>query len=191
MRVFFATRKLCQRLRGEEEKELPLTNPKNSASEGDVVDLSECHFGVCWCWTTSFMISENCDLVSCSVKTGERYSPVVPHYVLWKLLCVYRSISHFMVVTESEFLLVDPDKSKIGWGKVHFISFLQVCGKPSPYGSAYIMGILVHCITHRMWMCQLTLPTAVLCSSLSTAIMGLASDQLCQRNSSLRITFDV
>ena len=31
-----------------------------------------------------------------------------------------------MVVTESEFLLVDPDKSKIGWGVVHFISFLQV-----------------------------------------------------------------
>ena len=31
-----------------------------------------------------------------------------------------------MVVTESEFLLVDPDKNKIGWGVVHFIAFLQV-----------------------------------------------------------------
>ena len=31
-----------------------------------------------------------------------------------------------MVVTDSEFLLVDPDKEKIGWGVVHFISFLQV-----------------------------------------------------------------
>ena len=41
-------------------------------------------------------------------------------------LSVCRSVSHFMVVTESEFLLVDPDKSKIGWGVVHFISFLQV-----------------------------------------------------------------
>lgn len=37
-----------------------------------------------------------------------------------------RSVAHFMVVTESEFLLVDPDKTKIGWGVVHFIAFLQV-----------------------------------------------------------------
>lgn len=37
-----------------------------------------------------------------------------------------RSTSQFMVVTETEFLLVEPDKSKIGWGVVHFISFLQV-----------------------------------------------------------------
>ena len=46
MRVFFATRRLCQRLQGQEEKELPLTDPNNSASEGDIVDLSEC---VCVC----------------------------------------------------------------------------------------------------------------------------------------------
>ena len=46
MRVFFATRRLCQRFRGEREKELPLTDPSNSASEGDVVDLSEC---LCLC----------------------------------------------------------------------------------------------------------------------------------------------
>lgn len=31
-----------------------------------------------------------------------------------------------MVVTETEFLLVDPDKTKLGWGVVHFIGFLQV-----------------------------------------------------------------
>ena len=31
-----------------------------------------------------------------------------------------------MVVTESEFLLVDPHRSRIGWGVVHFIAFLQV-----------------------------------------------------------------
>ena len=31
-----------------------------------------------------------------------------------------------MVVTETEFLLVDPDKSRLGWGIVHFIAFLQV-----------------------------------------------------------------
>ena len=44
-----------------------------------------------------------------------------------ELVCVCRTVSHFMVVTESEFLLVDPARSKIGWGTVHFISFLQVC----------------------------------------------------------------
>lgn len=41
MRVFFATRRLCQQLQEQQEKELPLTDPKNSASEGDVVDLSK------------------------------------------------------------------------------------------------------------------------------------------------------
>lgn len=41
MRVFFATRRLCQQLQRQQEKELPLTNPNNSASEGDIVDLSE------------------------------------------------------------------------------------------------------------------------------------------------------
>lgn len=43
MRVFFATRRLCQRLQEQQENELPLTDPKNSASEGDVVDLSKSH----------------------------------------------------------------------------------------------------------------------------------------------------
>ena len=37
-----------------------------------------------------------------------------------------RSSHHFMVVTETEFLLVDPDKTKMGWGVIHFIAFLQV-----------------------------------------------------------------
>lgn len=37
-----------------------------------------------------------------------------------------------MVVTETEFLLVNPDKVKLGWGMVHFISFLQVRLNPSP-----------------------------------------------------------
>ena len=31
-----------------------------------------------------------------------------------------------MVITETEFLLVNPDKTKLGWGVVHFIAFLQV-----------------------------------------------------------------
>lgn len=31
-----------------------------------------------------------------------------------------------MVVTETEFLLVNPDRAKLGWGVVHFIAFLQV-----------------------------------------------------------------
>ena len=31
-----------------------------------------------------------------------------------------------MVVTDTEFLLVNPDKTKLGWGVVHFIAYLQV-----------------------------------------------------------------
>ena len=31
-----------------------------------------------------------------------------------------------MVVTETEFLLVNPDRAKLGWGVVNFIAFLQV-----------------------------------------------------------------
>ncbi|XP_064406876.1 protein CLEC16A-like isoform X2 [Halichondria panicea] len=49
----------------------------------------------------------NCDLVACVVTIGEKAS------------------NHFMVVTETEFLLVDPDKTRLGWGIIHFIAFLQ------------------------------------------------------------------
>lgn len=31
-----------------------------------------------------------------------------------------------MLVTESEFMLLDPDKSQVGYGIVKFIAFLQV-----------------------------------------------------------------
>lgn len=31
-----------------------------------------------------------------------------------------------MLVTESEFMLLDPDKSQVGYGVVKFIAFLQV-----------------------------------------------------------------
>ena len=33
---------------------------------------------------------------------------------------------HFMVVTDTEFLLVDPHKTRLGFGVIHFIAFLQV-----------------------------------------------------------------
>ena len=39
---------------------------------------------------------------------------------------VDKTTNHFMVVTETEFLLVDPDKTRLGWGVIHFIAFLQV-----------------------------------------------------------------
>ncbi len=56
-----------------------------------------------------FLAIDNCDLVACTVTIGDKMS------------------NHFMVVTETEFLLVDPDKTKLGWGIIHFIAFLQVC----------------------------------------------------------------
>jgi protein CLEC16A len=108
MRVFFATRWLCQQLQRQEEKELPLTDPSNSASQGDIVDLN------------------NCDLVSCSVTIGEK------------------SNAHFMVVTENEFLLVNPDHSKIGWGIVHFISFLQDVDVATDPANSCTLFITVH-----------------------------------------------
>ena len=37
-----------------------------------------------------------------------------------------RRSHHFMVITDTEFLLVNPDKTRLGWGIVHFIAFLQV-----------------------------------------------------------------
>ena len=51
--------------------------------------------------------------------------------VLRRMYFLYRTIQRFMVVTETEFLLVDPDKKKLGWGVVHFIAFLQVTTAPN------------------------------------------------------------
>ena len=128
MRVFFAVRMLSQQMSGTEERELPLTLPSNSGQVGDVVDLSEWVYilFVMWitrisyessmrsnCWQyvlkLCFLALDNCDLVACTVTIGDKMS------------------NHFMVVTETEFLLVDPDKTKLGWGIIHFIAFLQVC----------------------------------------------------------------
>ncbi len=41
MRVFFAVRRLSQELSHGEELDLPLTMPSNSATVGEIVDLSE------------------------------------------------------------------------------------------------------------------------------------------------------
>lgn len=41
MRVFFAVRSLTQELSDSEERDLPLTMPSNSATVGEIVDLSE------------------------------------------------------------------------------------------------------------------------------------------------------
>ena len=57
---------------------------------------------------------------------GTSKSHLLLFHCLISAVDLCRSVSHFMVVTDSEFLLVDPDRSKIGWGIVHFISFLQV-----------------------------------------------------------------
>ena len=37
-----------------------------------------------------------------------------------------KTTHHFMVFNDTEFLLVDPHKTKMGCGVVHFIAFLQV-----------------------------------------------------------------
>ncbi len=40
--------------------------------------------------------------------------------------CTCRYIERFLVVTESEFILVEPDTNQLGCGIVKFIAFLQV-----------------------------------------------------------------
>ena len=50
----------------------------------------------------------NCDLVSCKLVLNEK------------------TTQHFLVFKDTEFILVDPHKSKLGAGIVHFIAFLQV-----------------------------------------------------------------
>ena len=54
--------------------------------------------------------------------------PLAPHdLVMCKVASGEMEEEHFMMVTDLEFLLVDPHKSKLGIGVVHFIAFLQVC----------------------------------------------------------------
>ena len=40
--------------------------------------------------------------------------------------CTHRVSSRFMLVTDNEFMLVEPDKSRLGCGVITFIAFLQV-----------------------------------------------------------------
>ena len=113
-------------------------------------------------------------------------------YEAW-CVCMCRTVSHFMVVTESEFLLVDPARSKIGWGIVHFISFLQVCW--ALLGSVALLAreertvLSLVMFVHRMWMWPLTQPTAALSSSQCTATPAPAGGPPSLPGSSLRTTF--
>lgn len=81
MRVFFATRRLCQRLQEQQEKELPLTDPKNSASEGDIVDLSKSHCQVpvlCLIVFVSFKIIVTLCPVLSQLGTSEYHRRTIP-----------------------------------------------------------------------------------------------------------------
>ena len=48
------------------------------------------------------------------------------YYYLFIIIINYSVTDRFMLVTESEFMLLDPDKSQLGYGVVKFIAFLQV-----------------------------------------------------------------
>lgn len=109
MRVFFAIRDFSQTLNEEQETRLPLTPYTTSVVTEDIVDTT------------------NCDLVLCSVVTGEK--------------CDER----FMMVTDSEFILVNPDKSKLGCGVVKFIAFLQdVDISPDPADNCSLFIVAHH-----------------------------------------------
>lgn len=61
-----------------------------------------------YCMFCNPLCSGNFDIVSCTKISGDE------------------TTQHFMVVNDTEFLLVNPYKSRLGYGVVHFITFIQV-----------------------------------------------------------------
>lgn len=57
-----------------------------------------------------FIISDNSDLISCTVITKDG-----------------QKIKGFMVIDPLQLILVDPDNKRVGWGIAKFVGFLQVC----------------------------------------------------------------
>ena len=39
---------------------------------------------------------------------------------------MYRTLRRFLVIDEAQFILVEPDTSRLGWGVVKFVALLQV-----------------------------------------------------------------
>ena len=42
------------------------------------------------------------------------------------LCCVFRTVRRFLVIDEAQFILVEPDTTRLGWGVVKFVALLQV-----------------------------------------------------------------
>lgn len=71
--MFFAVRQLYHKLTKSVDHVMPLTPPTNSASCGDLVDLSEL---VCLCShgdELPIVITDNYDMLPCTVTIGHRY----------------------------------------------------------------------------------------------------------------------
>ena len=55
-----------------------------------------------------------------------------------------RQQRRFLVIDEAQFILVEPDTTKLGWGVVKFVARLQVTGL-SPHVILAVHSVLVYC----------------------------------------------
>ncbi|KAJ7372578.1 Protein CL16A [Desmophyllum pertusum] len=60
--------------------------------------------------TATSSIKNNSDLIACTVKTEDKQQ------------------RRFLVIDEAQFILVEPDTTKLGWGVVKFVARLSGCG---------------------------------------------------------------
>ena len=54
-----------------------------------------------------------------------------------------RQQRRFLVIDEAQFILVEPDTTKLGWGVVKFVARLQVRGFPYLLSIPYLLFVIV------------------------------------------------
>ncbi|XP_021946535.1 protein CLEC16A homolog [Folsomia candida] len=95
MRVYFLLRNLSLKLRGDEERYLPLSNiHRNTVTLEQTLDLT------------------NSDLLACTVLTVTNTKET-------------QKLRRFLVVDSFQIILVEPSQKRMGWGVVKFVGFLQ------------------------------------------------------------------
>ena len=87
LRVFFAVRQLYHKLTKQVDDQMPLTPPTNSASCGNLVDLSS---SCCVAMVIGyFVIADNYDMLPCAVTIGHRYSIITMASSQYSVQLVY------------------------------------------------------------------------------------------------------
>lgn len=88
------------------ENELPLTKPENLYKEGDKLDLSSFENSIEF--VRNFLRLDNSDLIACTVHMKEKKD------------------RRFLVTDQMQFILIEPDVRRLGWGIVKFSDLMQV-----------------------------------------------------------------